>query len=40
MVMYFTVDGERTIDVSHLPAGVYTLQILGGSLVSKKLIIN
>lgn len=40
MVMYFTVDGERTIDVSHLPAGIYTLQILGGSLVSKKLIIN
>lgn len=40
MVMYFTVDGERTINVSHLPSGIYTLQLLGGSVVTKKLIIN
>ena len=40
LVMYFTVDGERTIDVSSLPSGIYTLQLLGGSIVSKKLIIN
>jgi hypothetical protein len=40
MVMYFTVDGERTIDVSQLPAGVYTLQMLGGSVVTKKLIVK
>ena len=40
LVMYFTVDGERTIDVSQLPAGVYTLQMLGGSVVTKKFIIN
>ena len=40
MVMYFTVEGERTIDVSHLPAGVYTLQMLGGSLVTKKIIVT
>ena len=40
MVMYFTVDGERTIDVSQLSAGVYTLQMLGGSVVTKKLIIR
>ena len=40
MVMYFTVEGERTINVSHLPAGIYTLQMLGGSLVTKKLIIK
>ena len=40
MVMYFTVEGERTIDVSHLPAGVYTLQMLGGSVVTKKVIIK
>lgn len=40
LVMYFTVNGERTIDVSQLPAGVYTLQMLGGSMETKKLIIN
>lgn len=40
MVMYFTVDGERTLDVSRLPAGVYTLQMLGGSLVTKRLVIG
>ena len=40
IVMYFTVEGERTLDVSHLSPGVYTLQLLGGSVVSKKLIIN
>lgn len=40
MVMYFTVEGERTIDVSRLPKGVYTLQLLGGSLVTEKLIVR
>ena len=40
LVMYFTVDGERTIDLNSLPAGVYTLQLLGGSVVSKKLVIQ
>lgn len=40
MVMYFTVDGERTIDVSALPAGIYTLQFLGGRLVTEKLVIR
>lgn len=40
MVMFFTVEGQRTIDVSHLPAGVYTLQMLGGSLVTKKIIVE
>ena len=40
MVMYFTVDGERTIDVSRLPAGVYTLQMLGGSVVTEKVVIR
>ena len=40
MVMFFTVEGQRTIDVSRLPAGIYTLQMLGGSLVTEKLIIN
>ena len=40
MVMYFTVEGERTIDVSALPAGIYTLQFLGGRLVTEKLVIR
>ena len=40
MVMFFTVEGERTIDVSHLPAGIYTLQMLGGSIVTERLIIE
>ena len=40
MVMYFTVEGERTVDVSALPAGVYTLQLLGGRLVTEKLVIR
>ena len=40
MVMFFTVEGQRTIDVSHLPAGVYTLQMLGGSVVTRKVVIE
>ena len=40
MVMYFTMDGERALDVSHLSPGVYTLQLLGGSIVTKKLVIK
>ena len=40
IVMYFTVEGERSIDISHLSPGIYTLQMLGGSVVTKKLIIN
>ena len=40
MVMFFTVEGQRTIDVSRLPAGVYTLQMLGGSMVTKKIIVE
>ena len=39
IVTNFTVEGQRTIDVSHLPAGIYTLQMLGGSLLTKKLVI-
>ena len=40
LVMFFTVEGQRTIDVSRLPAGVYTLQMLGGSVVTEKLVIE
>jgi hypothetical protein len=40
IMMYFTVEGERNIDIGHLSPGVYTLQMLGGRVVTKKLIIN
>ena len=40
LVMSFTVEGQRTIDVSQLSAGVYTLQMLGGSVVTRKIIIE
>ena len=37
-VMYFTFEGQRTIDVSHLPAGIYTVKMLGGSVVTKRFV--
>ena len=40
MVMFFTVEGQRTIDVSCLAKGVYTVQMLGGSVVTKKLVVR
>lgn len=39
-VMYFTVEGQRTVNVSHLPAGIYTVKMLGGSVVTQKLVIR
>ena len=40
IVATFTMEGQRTIDVSRWPAGVYTVQMLGGSLVTKKLVVE
>ena len=40
MVMFFTVEGQRTIDVSRLPAGIYTLQMLGGSVMTQKVVVE
>ena len=40
MVMFFTVEGQRTIDVGRLPAGIYTLQMLGGSVVTEKVVVE
>ena len=40
IVATFTMEGQRTIDVSCWPAGVYTVQMLGGSLVTKKLVVE
>ena len=40
IVATFTVEGQRIIDVSRWPAGVYTVQMLGGSLVTRKLVVE
>jgi hypothetical protein len=40
IVATFTVEGQRTIDVSRWPAGVYTVQMLGGSVVTRKLVVE
>ena len=40
IVTTFTMEGQRTIDVSRWPAGVYIVQMLGGSLVTKKLAVD
>ena len=39
-VMYFSVEGERTIDVSPLSPGLYIVKMLGGSALTKKLLIE
>ena len=39
-VMYFTVEGERTIDTSTLLPGIYVVKMLGGGMVTKKLVIK
>ncbi len=36
----FTMEGQHTIDVSRWPAGVYTVQMLGGSVVTRKLVVE
>ncbi len=36
----FAVEGERTIDVSRWPAGIYTVKILGGSVATRKLVVK
>ena len=38
-VMYFSLEGERTLDVSHLAPGLYTVKLLGGEVLTRKLII-
>ena len=40
IVSTFTMEGQRTLDVSRWPSGVYTVQMLGGSVVTKKILIN
>lgn len=37
-VKAFSVDGSATIDMNDLPAGVYFVQILGGKMITRKII--
>ena len=39
-VRRFSMNGTATIDMSDLPAGVYTVQILGGKMITKKIVKN
>ena len=39
VVMHFSMEGERTLDVSHLAPGLYTVKLLGGEALSRKLLI-
>ena len=39
-VMYFTVDGKRTIDISSLPSGIYVMKLLGGGMVTRQLVVR
>ena len=36
----FSVDGQRTIDVSDLPSGLYFVHIIGGKIVTRKVVIQ
>lgn len=39
-VKKFAFSGSRTIDVSELPSGVYFVRILGGTMITKKIVIK
>lgn len=39
-VLNLVVDGQRTIDVSDLPSGMYFVNVIGGQVVTKKLMIK
>ena len=40
MVRAFSMDGSSTIDVSDLPAGIYLVHVIGGQVVTKKVVIE
>jgi hypothetical protein len=39
-VRNFSVDGQRTIDVSDLPSGLYFVHVVGGKVVTRKVVIQ
>ena len=38
IVRKFNMEGTATVDMSHLPTGVYMVQVLGGKLITKKIV--
>ena len=40
IVATFNMEGQRTLDVSRWPSGVYTVKMLGGSAVTLKLVVE
>ena len=36
----FVMEGSKTIDVSDLPAGIYFVNIIGGKMVTRKVVIE
>ena len=36
----FSMSGSTTIDVSDLPAGIYFVNVIGGQVVTKKIIVE
>lgn len=40
MVRAFSMDGSSTIDVSDLPAGIYLVHVVGGQVVTRKVVIQ
>jgi hypothetical protein len=40
VVASFAVEGEKTIDISHLAPGVYVMKLLGGGEVVKKVVVQ
>ena len=39
-VRSFSVDGQRTVDVSDLPSGLYFVHVVGGKVVTRKVMIQ
>ena len=39
-VRNFSMKGSATIDVSDLPAGMYFVQVLGGKMVTRKVVVQ
>ena len=39
-VKKFAFSGSRTIDVSELPSGIYFVKVLGGTMITKKIVIR